>query len=110
MKIENILNNNEYKIFFLKAILLGIDYGNSNNYLFYKKNIENELNKLSLHHNSNNENINENLSSHQIPNNELSDQISKQQNIILNLDNQQKYLLSLINKLSINNYSYNYSK
>ena len=39
--MENILNNNEYKIYFLKAILLGIDYGTSSNASNYKKNIQN---------------------------------------------------------------------
>ena len=47
MSIENILNNNQYKSTFLKAILLGINYGKSNNVNYYINNIEKEILELN---------------------------------------------------------------
>jgi hypothetical protein len=95
MVIEKILNNHEYKLFFLKAILLGIDYGSSNNSDYYKRNIKNEIYKITENNLlSKNDNI----------------FITKQENNILNLDYQQKYTINLIQRLSANNYGYNYSK
>lgn len=95
MVIEKILNNDEYKLFFLKAILLGIDYGSSNNSDYYKRNIKNEIYKITENNLlSKNDNI----------------FITKQENNILNLDYQQKYTINLIQRLSANNYGYNYSK
>ena len=47
MNVENILNNDDYKLFFLKAILLGINYGKSSNVNYYIDNIEKEVNKIN---------------------------------------------------------------
>ena len=44
--MENILNNDENKELFLKAIILGINYGKSRNASYYLENIEKELFKL----------------------------------------------------------------
>lgn len=103
MNIENILNNDEYKIFFLKAIILGINYGKSDNVNYYKENIEKEIEKI----NQKNKEINI------IPKNEVNTSIntsSKYENNIINLENQKTYTLSMIQQLSMNNYSYNYSR
>lgn len=102
MTIENILNNKEYKIFFLRAILLGIDYGSSDKVEYYKKNIQNEIYNI-LKNNRNISNISNNISN--IPNN-----ISKYENNIINLEFQKKNIQNSILKLSSNNYGYNYSR
>ena len=39
MKIENLIENNQHKILFLKAILLGIKYGKMNNNEYYEQSI-----------------------------------------------------------------------
>ena len=95
MNIENILNNDDYKLIFLKAILLGINYGKSNNITYYIDNIEKEINII------NEKKINKNYIKNNI--------IEKNDNNILKLENQKNYIISLIQKLSLN-YSYNYSK
>ena len=95
MNIENILNNDDYKLIFLKAILLGINYGKSNNITYYIDNIEKEINII------NEKKINKNYIKNNI--------IEKNENTILKLENQKNYIISLIQKLSLN-YSYNYSK
>jgi hypothetical protein len=115
MVIENILNNNEYKLFFLKAILLGIDYGSNDNAEFYKTNIKNEISKIIIDKKEEikyKSNIpkEENKYKLNIPKEEFILNINKQENIILNLEYQQRYYINLINKLSFNNYSFNYSK
>lgn len=95
MNVENILNNDDYKLIFLKAILLGINYGKSNNITYYIDNIEKEINKI------NDKKINKNSIKNNI--------IEKNENTILKLENQKNYIISLIQKLSLN-YGYNYSK
>ena len=95
MNVENILNNDDYKLFFLKAILLGINYGKSSNVNYYIDNIEKEVNKI------NDKKI--------IKKYVKNDIIEKNENTILKLENQKNYIISLIQKLSLN-YGYNYSK
>lgn len=90
MNLENILNNNQNKLFFLKAILLGINYGKSKNYEEYITIIEKEIKK-----------INEKK--------ELKN-MDKIENRLVLLDNQKKYTISLIKQLGSQNYRFNYSK
>lgn len=90
MNLENILNNNQNKLFFLKAILLGINYGKSKNYEEYITIIEKEIKK-----------INEKK--------ELKN-MDKIENRLILLDNQKKYIISLIKQLGSQNYRFNYSK
>ena len=90
MNLENILNNNQNKLFFLKAILLGINYGKSKNYEEYIAIIEKEIKK-----------INEKK--------ELKN-MDKIENRLILLDNQKKYIISLIKQLGSQNYRFNYSK
>jgi hypothetical protein len=47
MNLESIIENNEQKIIFLKAIILGINYGKSDNADIYRHNILNEIKKLN---------------------------------------------------------------
>jgi hypothetical protein len=100
MNIENILNNDEYKLIFLKAILLGINYGQSNNIEYYKENIQHEI--LKIHEKKKIIVEKTNLAKNSI--------IDKFENIIDKLDQQKNYTLNLINNLSTNNYGYNYSR
>lgn len=100
MEFENVLNNDDYKIFFLKAILLGIKYGQSNNPEYYINSIQQEINR------TNNKKINI-ISEKKVVKNS---NIEKIENTLLQLENQKNYTLSLINKLSSNNYGYNYSR
>ena len=46
MKIENLIENNQHKILFLKAILLGIKYGKMENNDYYEQSIINEIQKI----------------------------------------------------------------
>ena len=100
MEFENILNNDEYKMFFLKAILLGIKYGQSNNPEYYINSIEQEINR------TNNKKI------YVLPEKKIvkNSNIEKIENTLIQLENQKNYTLSLINKLSSNNYGSNYSR
>jgi hypothetical protein len=108
MSIENILNNNEYKSIFLKAILLGINYGKSNNVNYYINNIEKEI--LELNEVIKNENkLNKLNKLNEIKLNSFK-VLEKYEKNILILENQKKYTFGLIQTLSVNNYSYNYSK
>jgi hypothetical protein len=97
---ENVLNNDNYKVFFLKSILLGIKYGQSNNHEYYVNNIQQEINRTLNKKN----NI---LLEKKVPKNNM---IEKTENNLLQLDNQKNYTISLINNLSLNNYGYNYSR
>ena len=96
MSVENILNNDEYKLIFLKAIILGISYGKSDNSEYYNKSILNEISKINTKININTNNTNNILGKYEI--------------IISNLENQRKNIINLINNLSSNNYGSNYSR
>jgi hypothetical protein len=101
MSIENILNNEEYKKMFLKAILLGITYGKSNNADYYKESIEKEL-KKTVNTQSISQSNNNCTSLYAEPN-------KYEQNIEM-LEKQKQNIINMIKSLSSNNYSYNYSK
>jgi len=45
--VEKVVSNDEQKLIFLKAIILGINYGRSSNAEQYRKNIEDEIYKLA---------------------------------------------------------------
>jgi len=100
MEFENILSNDEYKMFFLKAILLGIKYGQSNNPEYYINSIQQEINRTN------------NKKKNVLPEKKIikNSNIEKIENTLLQLENQKNYTLSLINKLSSNNYGSNYSR
>ena len=100
MSIENILNNEEYKKMFLKAILLGITYGKSNNADYYKESIEKELKKIV---------ITPSISQPNNYNSSYTEPNKYEQNIEM-LEKQKINIINMIKSLSANNYSYNYSK
>jgi len=104
--IEKLLSNDEQKMIFLKAIILGISYGQSTDAEYYKFNIENEISKLF-------EKINSNPGNYQKTNNvneKVNKIIEKYENNNIVLENQKNHTISLIQGLSSNNYSFNYSK
>lgn len=103
MNIQNIINDDNHKLIFLKAILLGINYGKSTNSTYYISTIEKEI------YNINEKNsINEKKKMDE--NNKKNKKIEKNENILAKLENQKKYILTLIQKLSTTNYAYNHSK
>jgi hypothetical protein len=131
MSLEQIINNNENKIIFLKAILLGITYGKKENPDYYKENIEKEIENLNnlyqkeknikdVQHvnvlkNIEKEIINDDFNNNLINNNNNQQNIDKKilykyTNILKNLENQKQYTINLIQTLSANHYGYNYSK
>ena len=100
MKIEEILKENNNKIFFLKAILLGIKYGESKNNNFYKENIKNEIMNLQKNKpGSNSVNINN-----------IEDNFKNISKKIVELENLRNNIIKNINNLSYNNYNNNYLK
>ena len=96
MSLNNVIENPEYKLLFLKAIKLGIMYGESNKSEFYKEKIDSEINSIMFPKN----------------NESVKDESSKEDSsnvIIMNLENQKNIILRNIQNLS-NNYSLNYTK
>jgi hypothetical protein len=96
MSLQDILNNTEHKIIFLRAILLGMKYSEGDNPNFYKNNIKNELDKL----------LNENKS------NDKKDIVlikilEKYKKNIIELENKRNYLITYIKNLKP---SHNYVK
>ena len=103
MNLENLLNNDNNKLLFLKAIMLGITYGSSDKKNYYIENIENEIKKINNKINVNNiNNVNNNSF------NNINSQKIEQK--IIFLENQKKNILKFINQLSSNNYGFNYSR
>jgi len=102
MKIENIMENNQHKILFLKAILLGIKYGKMSNSEYYEKSILNEIQKTVNY----DEKYTDNLV------NKIDTKINKGKIIknINDLENLRNNLIKNINNLSYNNYNNNYVK
>ena len=86
------------KITFLKAVLLGIHYGRSDNSEYYKKSIEREIH--IIHQKSSEEDINLNTKENlkKVENIAINTILNK----IVNLENQKNYVMSLIQKLSFN--------
>jgi hypothetical protein len=102
MSVENIFNDDNYKLIFLKAILLGINYGKSEKVSYYQDNIQKEIDKIKL----NEDDIKISLE-------KKAKVIHKSQQFQQNinrLEDQKKYILNLIQVLSSKNYAYNYSK
>lgn len=107
--MENILKNNQNKEIFLKAIILGINYGKSDKSNYYLDNIQKELLKIHDYNNNHIQNTT-NTKSHNILNNDSQKNlILKYNNNIANLEKDKIDTINLIYILS-KNYSYNYSK
>lgn len=102
MKLENIIENNQHKIIFLKAILLGIKYGKTENNEYYEQSIINEIQKIV----NNDSKYTDNLV------NKIDTKINKGKIIknISDLENFRNNIIKNINNLSYNNYNNNYVK
>jgi hypothetical protein len=100
MSLNNVIENPEYKLLFLKAIKLGIMYGESNKSNFYKEKIDNEINSMIF---------SKNTESQPVKQEHQPDNSKKQDVILMNLENQRNIIIKNIQNLS-NNYSLNYSK
>ena len=100
MKIENLIENNQHKILFLKAILLGIKYGRMENNEYYEQSIINEIQKIVKH----DEKYTDNLV------NKIDTKINKGKILknINDLENLRNNIIKNINNLSYNNYNNNY--
>ena len=74
MDVNTLLQDNKNKLIFLKAVLLGINYGKSKDANNYYENIQNEINRLTniqdnsiqAHNNNNINNYNVNKDSNDI--------------------------------------------
>jgi len=124
MNLESVIENDEQKIIFLKAIILGINYGKTDNADVYRHNILNEIKKVNEKINVNKKILNNSLEKNKQPSllesNKFQDDLppGKDTKItesiydtnILNLENQKSYTINLINNLTASNYQYNYSK
>jgi hypothetical protein len=100
MSLNGVIENPEYKLLFLKAIKLGIMYGESNKSNFYKEKIDNEINSMIF---------SKNTESQPVKQEQQPDNSTKQDVILMNLENQRNIIIKNIQNLS-NNYSLNYSK
>ena len=100
MKIENLIENNQHKILFLKAILLGIKYGRMENNEYYEQSIIKEIQKIV----KNDEKYTDNLV------NKIDTKINKGKILknISDLENLRNNIIKNINNLSYNNYNNNY--
>ncbi len=102
MKIEDIIENNQHKILFLKAILLGIKYGQMNNNDYYEKSILNEITKIKNH--------DSNYTNNLITKIDTKINKGKIKKNISDLENTRMNIIKNINNLSYNNYNNNYVK
>jgi hypothetical protein len=91
MNVENILNNNELKTLFLKSLILGINYGKSDNANYYLENIVKEMSKIP------NDNRKINLENKRIYTINLIKSLSKNYNHNQQKINILKYNLNIIN-------------
>ena len=101
MSLNAVIENPEYKLLFLKAIKLGIMYGQSDKSNFYKEKIDTEINSIIFSKNT------EEVQTVKQENFQQSD--NKNDIIMMNLENQRNIIIKNIQNLS-NNYSLNYTK
>ena len=101
MKIEEILKDNENKILFLKAILLGIKYGKSNNSDSYKQNIENEIILLNKEYNEIKNNLNNSIQMKEQIKEELKEEVKNEVNPEIKYvnNNENKFKIQFLNSL-----------
>ena len=102
MKIEDIIINSENKIYFLKAILLGIKYGKMDNCDFYEKSILNEIKKSKKSDSKYTHDL-----INKIDNKINLSKLLKKKNDLENLRNN---VIKNINNLSYNNFNTNFVK
>jgi hypothetical protein len=105
MSLNTVIENPEYKLLFLKAIKLGIMYGQSDKSNFYKEKIDTEINSIIFSKNT------EETQRVKQENIQQSDNTNTNTNdiIMMNLENKKNIIIRNIQNLS-NNYSLNYTK
>jgi hypothetical protein len=111
MSLNNVIENPEYKLLFLKAIKLGIMYGESDKSNFYKEKIDSEINSIIFSKNTQSQPVvkQDNIQQSDNSNTNTNTNTNKNDVIIMNLENQRNIIIRNIQNLS-NNYSLNYSK
>ena len=107
MSLNAVIENPEYKLLFLKAIKLGIMYGESDKSNFYKEKIDSEINSIIFSKNTQSQPVVKQDNIQQSDNSNTN--TNKNDVIIMNLENQRNIIIRNIQNLS-NNYSLNYSK
>ncbi len=102
-QVPDILKEKSNRLFFLKAILLGIQYGESDKALFHKKTIQSEIDKLE--NPSLSSSIQPGIHQPQIPQEKTEYTIKKYEDILHILDVRRVNILSQITNLSSTSYS-----
>lgn len=102
-QVPDILKEKSNRLFFLKAILLGIQYGESDKATFHKKTIQSEIDKLE--NPSLSSSISNGLNQPFIPQEKTEFTIKKYEDILHILDVRRVNLLSQISNLSSTSYS-----
>ena len=102
-QVPDILKEKSNRLFFLKAILLGIQYGESEKSLFHKKTIQSEIDKLE--NPSLSSSFQPGVNQPQIPQEKTEFTIKKYEDILHILDVRRVNILSQITNLSSTSYS-----
>jgi hypothetical protein len=101
MSLNDIIENEETKLIFLKAIKLGMKYAESDKASFYKEKVDSEISIL----------MNKESSKEVIPvKNNTNTIIERYENNIVQLEKTKNIIVNNIQMLSNNNYGYNHSK
>jgi hypothetical protein len=101
MSLNDIIENEETKLIFLKAIKLGMKYAESDKASFYKEKVDNEISIL----------MNKETPKDVVPvKNNTNTIIERYENNIIQLEKTKNIIVNNIQMLSNNNYGYNHSK
>jgi hypothetical protein len=101
MSLNDIIENEETKLIFLKAIKLGMKYAESDKASFYKEKVDNEISIL----------MNKESSKEVVPVKSITNtMIDRYENNIVQLEKTKNIIVNNIQMLSNNNYGYNHSK
>ena len=100
MSLNDIIENEETKLIFLKAIKLGMKYAESDKASFYKEKVDSEISIL----------MNKETSKDVVPVKNNNSVIERYENNILQLEKTKNIIVNNIQMLSNNNYGYNHSK
>lgn len=101
MSLNDIIENEETKLIFLKAIKLGMKYAESDKASFYKEKVDNEISIL----------MNKETPKDAVPvKNNTNTIIERYENNIIQLEKTKNIIVNNIQMLSNNNYGYNHSK
>jgi hypothetical protein len=101
MSLNDIIENEETKLIFLKAIKLGMKYAESDKASFYKEKVDSEISIL----------MNKETSKDVVPvKNNTNTIIERYENNIVQLEKTKNIIVNNIQMLSNNNYGYNHSK